>query len=188
MDETTDERAGGLRMLAPDTPLGHPGELEMRARFPSDYRWDDHSLAALMHPVIQPALARFIQSLPFFFLATANAEGHCDCSFRGQEHDATGAPLPVIRLVDERRLIFPEFPGNGLYNSMGNIQVNPHVGLLFIDFERRRRARINGVAQILGANDEIRAQWPGAQAAVLVTVEQSYGNCSTRIPQMRVVD
>ncbi len=176
------------RVFVPDNPLGHAGELELRQRFPSKYQWDDYSLPAMMSPVIQMSLARFIEALPFFFIATSSADGHCDCSFRGQEHDASGNPLPAVRVIDGGRLIFPDFSGNGLYNSLGNIRVNPHIGMLFMDFERRRRARINGSAQIMAANDEIRSIWPTAQAAVLVTVEQAYGNCSARIPRMRKID
>ncbi|WP_417261468.1 pyridoxamine 5'-phosphate oxidase family protein [Celeribacter sp.] len=170
--------------IAPDTPQGHPGELEMRQRFPSDYHWNDHSLTAMMRPILSTGLARFIESLPFFFIATSDAEGHCDCSFRGREHDDTGAPLPALRVIDTGSLVFPDFSGNGLYNSLGNIQVNPHIGMLFMDFDRRRRARVNGIAQIIEASEDIRSTWPTAQAAILVSVEQAYGNCQARIPRM----
>lgn len=170
--------------IVPDNPLGHAGELEMRTRFPGDYHWSDRSLAAMMSPVITPGLARFIEAMPFFFIATASTEGHCDCSFRGQERDAAGALLPALRVIDRTSLIFPDFSGNGLYNSLGNMRVNPHIGMLFMDFERQRRARINGIARIIDVTGEISAAWPSAQAAVLVSVEQAYGNCPARIPRM----
>jgi hypothetical protein len=60
--------------------------------------------------------------------------------------------------------------------------------MLFMDFARQRRVRINGTATILEANEEIREVWPMAQGAVLVTVEQAYGNCSARIPRMDMVE
>ncbi|GEO84823.1 MULTISPECIES: pyridoxamine 5'-phosphate oxidase family protein [Alphaproteobacteria] len=176
------------REFVPDNPLGHAGELGMRARFPSQYDWDEHSLAAMMSPVIQTSLARFIEAVPFFFIATASPEGHCDCSFRGREQDASGNLLPAVRVLDRNRLVFPDFSGNGLYNSLGNMLINPHIGMLFIDFERQRRARINGIARIVAANAEFGSIWPTAQAAVLVTVEQAYRNCSARIPRMRLAD
>lgn len=189
MAEDSEIRQGEQEQsFVPDNPLGHDGELELRLRFPSRYQWDDHSLSAMMSPVIQMPLARFIEALPFFFIATSSADGHCDCSFRGREHDASGNPLPAVRVIDEGRLVFPDFSGNGLYNSLGNIRVNPHIGMLFIDFERQRRARVNGVAQIMAANDEIRNLWPTAQAAVIVTVEQAYGNCPARIPRLGKID
>lgn len=168
----------------PDTPLGHAGEREMRDRFPGDHAWSDRSLEVMMRPDISVGLARFITALPFFFIATSSAEGHCDCSFRGQEHDPAGTPLPALRVADSRTLVFPDFAGNGLYNSLGNMRVNPHVGMLFVDFPRQRRARINGIARVIEAGADIRATWPTARAAVRVTVEQAYGNCPARIPRM----
>ena len=170
--------------MTPDNPLGHDGELAMRQRFPSHYHWDEPTLRQMMRPVIAPSLAVFIEAQPFFFIATADAEGHCDSSFRGREHTASGEPLPAVKVLDERHLMFPDFPGNGLYNSLGNITVNPHIGLLFIDFTRQRRARVNGTAQIIPATPEVREVWPLAQAAVVVTVEQAYGNCAARIPRL----
>jgi len=172
----------------PDRPLGHEGELEMRRRFPSRYHWDEHNLPAMMRPVISVGMAHFIETQPFFFIATSSREGHCDASFRGRDYADDGTPLPAIRVIDEKRLIFPDYSGNGLYNSLGNILSNPHIGMLFIDFERQRRMRVNGMATILKADDEIRSVWARAQAAVLVTVEQAYGNCPARIPRMSLVE
>ena len=65
-----------------------------------------------------------------FFLATADADGRPNCSYKG------GDP-GFVRVLDERTIAFPNYDGNGMYLSMGNVLVNPHVGLLFIDFERR---------------------------------------------------
>ena len=172
---------------APDNPLGHDGELEMRRRFPGRHQWDETGLRAMMRPTISASLARFIEGLPFFFIATASADGHCDASFRGQERAASGDPLPALRVIDETQLVFPDYSGNGLYNSLGNILSNPHIGMLFMDFERQRRARINGTALVQRADDAIRAIWPLAQAAVVVTVEQAYGNCPARIPRLTPV-
>lgn len=179
---------GGHGVLPADDPLGHAGELAMRARFPTRHRWDDHSLSIMMSPFISAALARFIEAQPFFFIATASADGHCDASFRGQEHDASGHPLPAVRVIDPGHLVFPDFSGNGLYNSLGNIAANPHIGMLFIDFKRRRRARVNGIAAVVAADKAVKGVWPMAQAAVRVTVEQAYGNCAARIPRMRRLD
>jgi predicted pyridoxine 5'-phosphate oxidase superfamily flavin-nucleotide-binding protein len=160
----------------------------MRKRFPSRYQWDEASLAAMMRPYIHPSLAHFIEALPFFFIATANADGHCDASFRGRELDASGNPLPILRVLDGRRLVFPDYSGNGLYNSLGNILTNRHIGMLFVDFARQHRARINGIATIVEANTQVKTIWPLALSAILVTVEQAYGNCQARIPRMSVVE
>lgn len=187
MDDTGHQGGSGQPHML-DDPLGHAGELEMRERFPSRYHWDATNLPRMLSPFISTSLARFIEAQPIFFIATASADGHCDASFRGREYDASGNPLPAVRVIDERRLIFPDYPGNGLYNSLGNILSNPHIGMLFVDFECRRRARVNGVATITGADEGIRKVWPLAQAAVLVTVEQAYGNCPARIPRMTMVE
>ena len=132
----------------PDQALGHDGELDMRERFPGPYHWNETNLAAMIQPRISPALARFIEAQPFFFIATAKRDGHCDCSFRGREYSLAGRPLPALKVLDAQKLIFPDFSGNGLYNSLGNIRVNPHIGMLFMDFEHQRRARLNGIATI----------------------------------------
>ncbi|EAU41864.1 predicted pyridoxamine 5'-phosphate oxidase [Fulvimarina pelagi HTCC2506] len=171
----------------PDNALGHAGELAMRDRYPTRYRWDENNLRAMMRPAITEPLARFIEAQPMFFIATASSDGHCDASFRGCETDSSGRPLPAIRVIGPNHLVFPDFSGNGLYNSLGNIAVNPHVGMLFIDFETQRRCRVNGIAKIERAGAEIKKVWPLAQAVVVVTVEQAFGNCQSRIPQMRFV-
>lgn len=170
-----------------DDPLGHAGEMRMRQMLPSRYHWDADALRRMVRPSISPALAEFIEAQPFFFIATADGDGHCDASFRGREYSAGGEPLPAVRVLDHNTLMFPDFPGNGLYNSLGNVTVNPHVGMLFIDFARQRRARVNGRAEVVPADAEIRRIWPLAQAAVRVSVEQAYGNCPARIPRMVMV-
>lgn len=173
--------------LKSDIALGHPGELEMRRLYPSRYHWNDANLEAMMRPTISPSLGRFIEAQPFFFIATASAGGHCDASFRGREYNASGKPLPAVRVIDQHHLVFPDYSGNGLYNSLGNILSNPHIGMLFIDFEQQRRARVNGIAEISHADAEVLNVWPLAQAAVFVTVEQAYGNCPARIPRLKFV-
>ncbi len=85
--------------------------------------------------------AGFIAALRFFFLATADAEGQPDCSFKG------GDP-GFVRVVAPDLLVFPDYDGNGMFKSLGNIRANPHVGLLFIAMEDKpKRLRVNGTAQ-----------------------------------------
>lgn len=92
--------------------------------------------------------------------------------------------LPVCKVIDTKTLIFPDYSGNGLYNSLGNILRNPHIGMVFVDFSRLSRARVNGRASIKEPTAEILSIWPKAQAYVQVDVEQVYGNCPARIPRM----
>ena len=102
----------------------------------------------------------FIEARDMFFLATADEQGRPQCSYKG------GAP-GFVRVLDEHTIAFPNYDGNGMYLSMGNALVNPHVGLLFIDFEERRRMRLNGVASV-DLDDPLRAEWPEAQFVVRV--------------------
>jgi predicted pyridoxine 5'-phosphate oxidase superfamily flavin-nucleotide-binding protein len=76
-----------------------------------------------------------------FFLATADEQGRPNCSYKGGEPG-------FVRVLDEHTVTFPSYDGNGMYLSSGNVLVNPNVGMLFIDFERGRRLRLNGVASI----------------------------------------
>jgi hypothetical protein len=82
----------------------------------------------------------FIERMDMFFLATADAAGRPNCSYKG------GDP-GFVRVVDESTLVFPNYDGNGMYLSMGNTVENAHVGLLFIDFENQKRLRVNGFAE-----------------------------------------
>ncbi|MBP6117433.1 MAG: pyridoxamine 5'-phosphate oxidase family protein [Neisseriaceae bacterium] len=170
--------------LIMDSPLNHTGEAEMRQRFPNSNEWDEYNLPQMMRPTMSPALARFISSQPFFFIATANQHGHCDASFRGSETNGQGEPLPALLVLDERSLIFPDFSGNGLYNSLGNMATNPHIGMLFVDFGRQMRARVNGKTSLLAVDDAVLNIWPMAQAIIHVAVEQAYSNCPARIPKL----
>lgn len=163
----------------------HPGEREAQERFGGAALWDDGALDAMMRRALDARMIDFIEAQPFFFLATADADGNCDASFRGREHDAGGRPLPVAKVLEGgRQLVFPDFAGNHLYSSLGNILANPKVGLLFIDFERQRRLRVNGAAVIVPAATDIVVRWPTAQRAVVVTVEQAFPNCRARIPRL----
>nr|WP_236587970.1 pyridoxamine 5'-phosphate oxidase family protein [Tumebacillus amylolyticus] len=118
----------------------------------------------------------YIEASEFFFLATSNSAGECDCSFRG------GGP-GTVRVLDPQTLVFPDYPGNGLYQSLGNLLENPHIGMLFIDFEKGQRLRVNGVARISTDARDLEL-FPGALSVVYVTVRDVYTNCSKRIPKL----
>lgn len=164
----------------------HDGEREMRKRFGSPYTHDEQPLDGMIMSFISPSLAAFIHRQPFFFIATADAAGNCDASFRGREHNASGEPLLACAVTGRNELLFPDYKGNGFFNSLGNIVQNPHIGMLFVDFEQQRRARINGRAEIIEVDEELRQLWPQAKSIIRVTVEQAYGNCPARIPKMRM--
>jgi predicted pyridoxine 5'-phosphate oxidase superfamily flavin-nucleotide-binding protein len=121
----------------------------------------------------------FVERADMFFLATADAEGRPQCSYKG------GDP-GFVRVLDEHTIAFPLYDGNGMYLSAGNALANPHVGLLFIDFERRRRMRLNGIASVDDA-DPLLAEYPEAQLVVRVRATQVFPNCPRYIHEYRLV-
>jgi predicted pyridoxine 5'-phosphate oxidase superfamily flavin-nucleotide-binding protein len=122
----------------------------------------------------------FIERAIFFFLATADAEGRPDASHKG-------GPPGFVRISGPSELAFPDYDGNGMFKSLGNIAVNPHVGLLFIDFERPRRLRVNGTASV-SRDDPLMATTVGAQSIVRVTARAIFPNCPRYIPTMKLVE
>ena len=125
--------------------------------------------------------AAFIGSLGFFFLATADAQGRPDCSFKG-------GPPGFARVVSPDLLVFPDYDGNGMFKSLGNLGVNPNVGILFMAMgEAPKRLRVNGVAQVV-ADDPAMAQVPGAQLLIKVTPVDIFPNCPRYVPNMTLVE
>ena len=134
----------------------------------------------LFHEHITPDDKAFIERMDMFFLATADMEGRPNCSYKG------GDP-GFIRVLDPKTLVFPNYDGNGMYLSTGNTLENPEVGLLFIDFEKQKRMRLNGTASIAPA-DSIEPAYPEAQFVVKVHVCQVFPNCPRYIHKMQLVE
>ncbi|MBY0531396.1 MAG: pyridoxamine 5'-phosphate oxidase family protein [Xanthobacteraceae bacterium] len=122
----------------------------------------------------------YIESVYLFFLATADAQGRPDCSFKG-------GPRGFVRVTAPNELVFPDYDGNGMFKSLGNIDANPNVGLLFIDLEKPRRLRVNGTAKI-NRDDPLLAQTTGAQLIVRVTAKAIFPNCPRYIPTMTLAN
>jgi uncharacterized protein len=121
----------------------------------------------------------FIEARDMFFLATADDDGKPQCSYKG------GDP-GFVRVLDERTIAFPSYDGNGMYLSAGNVLVNPRVGLLFLDFEGRKRLRLNGVASVAD-DDPLLAAYPEAQMIVRVQATEVFPNCPRYIHEYRLV-
>jgi predicted pyridoxine 5'-phosphate oxidase superfamily flavin-nucleotide-binding protein len=121
-----------------------------------------------------------IEAAQYFFIATADAEGRPDCSFKG------GAP-GFVRVTGDSELAFPDYDGNGMFKSLGNLVVNPNVGLLFIALhEKPRRLRVNGTA-LVSRDDPLLADTIGAQLIVRVTARAIFPNCPRYIPNMQLL-
>ncbi len=168
--------------LSVDLPAGrrgyHDGQRALQDRF--DTRRLADRLAEATSSQISDAHRNFIESRDMFFLATADSNGAPQCSYRGGEPG-------FVRVLDLHTIAFPDYDGNGMFLSMGNVGVNPRIGLLFIDFERGTRLRFNGVASI-DPEDPLIASYPGAQFIVRVRGEAVFANCRRYVHHYALVE
>lgn len=164
----------------------HEGSRRLQDHFDTR-RLADRLEEVKVRPRFTDADRAFIEAQEMFFLATADARGQPTCSYKG------GDP-GFVRVLDEERLLFPGYDGNGMFLSMGNLLVNPRVGLLFIDFRKPGRLRVEGVASVhlpgdagprmtatAGTPPEAAPGFPGARYLVEVRVEHVFPNCSRYI-------
>jgi len=158
----------------------HEGNRQLQDEFDSR-RISDRLEEKLTRSEFTPEDKAFIESLPFFFLATADAEGRPDCSFKG------GAP-GFVRVTGASEIAFPDYDGNGMFKSLGNMLVNSSVGLLFVSMnEKPRRLRVNGEAR-MSNSDPLLSETVGAQLIVRVTARAIFPNCPRYIPKMQLAE
>ncbi len=123
----------------------------------------------------------FIENSIYFFLASADAEGRSDCSFKG-------GSAGFVQVIGPDEIAWPDYDGNGMFKSLGNITVNPNVGLLFINLHGSpRRLRVNGSATV-SADDPLLAKTVGAQLIVRVKAQAIFPNCPRYIPNLVLVE
>ncbi|WND16011.1 pyridoxamine 5'-phosphate oxidase family protein [Streptomyces violaceus] len=136
---------------------------------------------------LNPRMREFVARQEMFFLATADSHGECDSTFRA-------GPPGFLQVLDEGALAYPEYRGNGVMASLGNIRENPHVGLLMIDFSQDRIGlHVNGRARLV-TDDAMRQRYPELPVDpvpgrrphvwVEVEVEEAYIHCSKHIPRL----
>ena len=128
---------------------------------------------SIVRDEIEPPHIPFIESRDFFFLATVDADGEPTVSYKG-------GPVGLVKVVDSRTLVFPNYDGNGMFKSMANIIDGKKVGLLFIDMETPNRVRVQGDASVSGDDPEL-ARFPGANMIVRVAVTSCFLNCARYI-------
>ncbi len=157
----------------------HEGERELQERFDSA-RLADRIAGVTMHDQFTDRDRAFLAKMDMFFLATSDADGNVDCSYKGGEPG-------FVRVIDDTTVVFPSYDGNGMFMSLGNIRQHPKVGMLFVDFEGQSRMRINGTASIDFA-DPLLPEFPGAQCVVRVTPDQIFPNCPRYIHKMQLVE
>ena len=140
---------------------------------------------------LNPRMRDFIALQEMLFIATADGLGECDSSFRS-------GPPGFVHVIDDQTLAYPEYRGNGVFASAGNVTQNPHIGLMFLDFQRDRIGlHVNGRAQVM-ADEDLRTdvpdlplpQRPGQRALMWMRVEvqEAYIHCRKHIPHLRRVE
>jgi uncharacterized protein len=156
------------------------GALQLQGRFDAE-RLAERLEQRIVSDRIDDAAREFIERMDMFFLATVDAAGRPQCSYKG------GDP-GFVRVLDECTVAFPSYDGNGMFLSMGNVMETAAVGMLFIDFlaERPSRLRLNGVARI-DWDDELLSSYPEAQFVVRVRAEEVFPNCPRYIHRMALV-
>jgi uncharacterized protein len=189
--EATQEEMMATSLIIPGTMPGSRGEHDLQELYGTRARAEAFYQKQMLS-YLNPQMRAFIARQEMFFLATADGHGECDVSFRAGE-------AGFVHVLNETILVYPEYRGNGVLASLGNVAENPHAGLLFLDFFRDKVGlHVNGAAGIL-SNEELLA-WPDCSAAlradiaetggrrperwVLVTVEEAYIHCSKHIPRL----
>jgi len=165
--------------LEPTRPAYHAGMRQLQDRFDTR-RLADRLDERLSRTAFSTEDREFIESRMFFFFATADEQGFPDCSYKG------GDP-GFVRVTAADELAFPSYDGNGMFRSLGNVLVNPAVALLFIDFERPNRLRVNGHAS-LADDDPLLLSFPGAQLVVRVRAARIFPNCPRYIHRMQRIE
>ena len=135
---------------------------------------------AWVHETVTDDDKAFVESRDMFFLSTVDPDGHPTVSYKG---GATG----FVRVIDATTLVFPGFDGNGMFLSMGNIEGQGKVGLLFVDFEKPNRLRIQGTATMV-TDDPLMATYTEARYLVRVAVTKVWVNCPRYIHRYEKID
>ena len=175
---------------SPDDNAAEDGDPAPRPFFHEGMRaWQDRFDSRRLADRLEERLGRkhftaedraFIESRTMFFLATADAAGRPDCSYKGGD-------AGFVRVTGDDELSFPSYDGNGMFRSIGNLSTHAPVGLLFIDFEQPRRLRVNGLASVL-PDDPLRHEFAGAQLIVRVRATHIFPNCPRYIHRMQLAE
>ena len=157
----------------------HEGSRQLQNQFETQ-PLADRLAETIISRQISPEDQAFIEEQNMFFLATVDQDGRPNCSYKG-------GGVGLVKVIDEYTVAFPVYDGNGMYLLAGNVMVNPPVGLLFIDFQRQARLRLNGDA-FIQENDSLLAHWPEAELVVRVKLREMFPNCPRYIHKMVLVE
>jgi predicted pyridoxine 5'-phosphate oxidase superfamily flavin-nucleotide-binding protein len=158
--------------------LYHEWSRKLQDRFDTR-RLADRIEERIVHDRIDDGDRAFIEARDMFFIATTDEDGQPQSSYKGGEPG-------FVRVLDEHTIAFPIYDGNGMYLTAGNLMLTAKVGLLFIDFEGRKRMRLNGVASV-DDEDPLLPEYPEAQLVVRVRATEVFPNCPRYIHEYRLV-
>ncbi len=133
-----------------------------------------------IHEKISEDETNFIGSRDMFFLSTVDPKGMPTVSYKG-------GPTGFVKVLDDSTLVFPGFDGNGMLYSIGNIQGQGNVGLLFMDFETPHRVRVQGTAKLVREH-ALMAEYTEAKYLIFVTVTKVWVNCPRYIHKYKKID
>jgi ferredoxin-NADP reductase/predicted pyridoxine 5'-phosphate oxidase superfamily flavin-nucleotide-binding protein len=159
-------RDGGVLAFAVEQSFGNcPQYIHPREWTPAPV----HSQpVAQPHEQLTPELRRWIERADTFFIASGHRAG--DAAYFGMDASHRGGEPGFVQVLDEHTLVWPDYAGNNLFNTLGNLLLDPRVGLLFVDFEHGHLLQLSGRAAIDWDSAEV-AQTPGARRLVTVTIE-----------------
>ncbi len=186
MHTTTPSMAEPPRSF-PRHPVFHPGELDAQHRFGVADEAERMSDAVTTR--LSLGVRQFVESQPFMFVGMASGAGaSMTCDIVQSRRDANGDLLPVVRVIDTKTLRFalPAARGGDGVRIDAAACDGSGVGLLFVDFVRGLRYRINGRATLRADLPEAdAAPWAAGSAIVELAIAHAYGNCGTRVVRLK---
>ena len=194
--EVGHQRGDPVKLKTPNLLPGSDGEHTLQAKYASGDRANTFYARQVLN-FLAPRMREFISRQEFMFVGTADRHGECDCSPRFGEPG-------FIHVLGNKHLLYPEYRGNGVFASQGNISENPHIALLILDFYRDSVGlHVNGKARIV-QSDELETfadKLPKDVLAelakdgkrrpngwVMVEVEEAYIQCSKHIPLLKKLE
>lgn len=133
-----------------------------------------------IHEKISDDEKNFISTRDMFFLSTVDPHGMPTVSYKG-------GPTGFVKVLDDSTLVFPGFDGNGMFYSVGNIEAQHKVGMLFIDFETPHRVRVQGTAELV-RHHELMAEYTEAKYLIMIKVTKIWVNCPRYIHKYKKID
>ena len=140
----------------------------------------DRIVEAVVTEELSDPQAEFVHSRNMFYLSTIDESGYPSCSYKGGD-------LGFVRVINPVTIVFPNYDGNGMFMSMGNIQDKAKVGLLFMDFETPQRLRLRGEARCLREGPMLDS-YPGANLVVEISVNHVWVNCPRYVHRMQPLE